>query len=48
MNMPNPPAFKYYTPLLSAAAKDVCTDTMKEAVDECVEENDGIRDITSI
>ena len=46
--MHNPPGFKYYTPLLTAAAKDVCRDNMKAAVEECVEENDGIRNITAI
>lgn len=48
MNFANPPAFKYYTPLLASAAKAVCKDTMVQAVEECVAENDGKRDIAAI
>lgn len=45
MNLRNPPAFKYYNKLLCNVAKEVCISTMKEAIEESVEENDGIRDI---
>lgn len=48
MNMPSPPLFRYYTPMLGLAAKDVCIDSMKQAVEECVKENDNNRDITAI
>lgn len=45
MNLRNPPAFKYYNKLLCNVAKEVCINTMREAVEESVEENDGVRDI---
>lgn len=48
MNLPKPPAFKYYTELLSKTTKEVCSSLMKDAVEECVIENDGDRDITVI
>lgn len=47
-NFPNPPSFKYYTHLLATAAKAVCQDTLSQAIEECVAENDGVRDITAI
>lgn len=47
-NFANPPAFKYYTPVLARAANAVCKDTMVQAVEECVAENDGKRDIAAI
>lgn len=47
-NFPNPPSFKYYTHLLATAAKAVCKDTKSQAIEECVAENDGVRDITAI
>ncbi|KAG8250941.1 hypothetical protein J6590_091474 [Homalodisca vitripennis] len=37
VNLRNPPAFKYYNKLLCNIAKEVCSDTMKEAVEETVE-----------
>lgn len=48
MNFANPPAFKYYTPVFARAAKAVCKDTMVQAVEECVAENDGKRGIAAI
>lgn len=47
MNLPNPPLFRYYNKYLRDVAKEVCLDSMKEAVEEAVEENDGNRDITA-
>lgn len=48
MNLPKPPAFKYYTKILSKAAKEVCLDSMKKAAQETIELNDGNTDITTL
>lgn len=48
MNLPRPITLKRYNKLLSKAAKDVCTDTMKEAAEECLEGNGGNQDVTTI
>lgn len=48
MNLPPPPAFKYYNNLLCNAAKEVCSISMKNAVEESVIDNDGDRDLTVI
>lgn len=48
MNLPEPPAFKYYNALLCTAAKDVCYKIMRNAVEESVSENNGERDLTVI
>lgn len=48
MNLPKPPAFKYYTKILSKAAKEVCLDSIKKAAQETIELNDGNTDITAL
>lgn len=50
MNLPRPPAFKYYTKVVGNAVKEVCEASMREAAEETVglEENDSDRDITAI
>lgn len=46
MNLPSPPAFKYYANLLCTTAKEVCGESMKQAVEESIAENDGDSDLT--
>ncbi|GFS66480.1 uncharacterized protein TNCV_3857071 [Trichonephila clavipes] len=46
MNLPPPPTkFSKYNKMLLGATKDVCDATMKDAVEEAVQENQNIRDI---
>lgn len=45
MNLPNPPAFRYYTKVLANTTKDVCLESMRLAAQEAVELNEGDRDI---
>ncbi|GFX81254.1 uncharacterized protein TNCV_1828911 [Trichonephila clavipes] len=46
MNLPPPPTkFSKYNKMLLGATNDVCDATMKEAVEEAVQENQNIRDI---
>ncbi|KAG8274099.1 hypothetical protein J6590_008244 [Homalodisca vitripennis] len=47
MNMPKPAGFRYYTETLRTAAKEVCVESMKKAVEEAVRENDGCRNIAA-
>lgn len=46
-NLPNPPEFKYFNNTLLQATKEVCSQSMRRAVEECVAEI-GSRDITAI
>lgn len=46
-NLPSPPSFKRYTKVLTDSAKSVCQESMKEATEQAVQENDGNRDITA-
>lgn len=48
MNLPAPPAFKYYNNMLCSAAKEVSLNSMKDAVEESVSENSCDRDLTAI
>lgn len=48
MNLPSPPDFKRYSDVMLEAIKEVAYDSMKNAVEDCVEQNDGQRDITAI
>lgn len=48
MNLPTPSAFKYSKSILCNAAKEVCLTSMKDAVEESVNENGGKRDLTVI
>lgn len=48
LSLPSPPSFKYYNTVLCNAAKEVCIESMRDAVDEAVIDNDGVRDITAI
>lgn len=48
MNLPRPISFKRYNKILSSAAHDVCTASMKEAADERLRENDGDKDVKVI
>lgn len=48
MNLPSPLTFKRYNKLLCTATKSVCEESMKEAAKECVQENDGDKDVTAI
>lgn len=46
MNLPPPPThFESYIDVLGTVAEDVCFQSMKNAVDEAVTGNDGIRDL---
>lgn len=47
LNLPSPPQFRVYNKILGNAAKEVCLESMREAVEETVSENDGNRDITA-
>lgn len=47
LNLPIPPAMKYYYTIMCKAAKEVSCETMNEAVEETVNENEGNRDITA-
>lgn len=48
MNMPQPPEFRYYKNILHEAAKEVCLESMRVAVEESIEMNEGDKDITAI
>ena len=46
MNLPSPPSrFSPYVEVLVSAAEDICFETMKDAVEEAVGVNEGVRDI---
>lgn len=44
MNLPQPPAFKYYNKRICKAVKEVCVESFKEAVEESVVANNFDRD----
>lgn len=48
MNLPSPAEFRNYNSVLANAAKEVCEDSMKQAIQETMEENEGEKDITAI
>lgn len=47
MNFNKPSKFMFYNKLLLSAVQRVCTESMKEAVENSVKQNDGIRDIAA-
>lgn len=46
MNLPKPSKFAKYNQMLLTVAQMVCVQSMKEAVEKAVQQNDGDRDIT--
>lgn len=48
MNMPQAPEFRYYKNILCEASKEVCMESMRDAVQESIEMNEGEKDITAI
>lgn len=47
MNLPNPPAFRYYNKALASATKQICIESMREAAEETISICEN-RDITAI
>lgn len=47
MNFNQPSKFDFYNKVLLSATQKVCVESMKEAVEEAVKENDGCRDIAA-
>ncbi|CAH0394960.1 unnamed protein product [Bemisia tabaci] len=46
LNLRSPPSFKRYTKVLTEATKSVCQESMRQAAEDAVEENEGSRDLT--